>query len=299
MDLAKYARRGWSASAFVGAMLLAAVIAVPGSRAMAGTPGTPAVALTCSGATQHVGPFDVVCGGSGSRFVQVTAAAVSCQSAGGALSSCGFRYWIKRRGTRGWDTISFAGGSVSQVGLVSAKGGTGSGGSTTTTTTSSTGGTGSGGTSGSAGPSTTTTVPTPGAPRLVFRQISWTSRIRVPGPATRVVTIVVTTGVGYALTSPSYGVQDSKNIADGAAQQVAGARRRDEWGQPRPTPRDTWERGGRDLTGGGRSDSSGGRDRAAPASSNGPNAALIPGSGGSFMTRRPGLWVMGVEHRGA
>ncbi len=221
LDLTKHARLGRHTSTFGVAILLVATIAVPGTRAMAGTPGTSAIALTCNKATQHVGPFDVVCGGSGSRFVQITASATSCSSASGAPSSCAFRFWVKRRGSMGWDAISFLGGGVTQSRPVSTKIGTGSGGTTgSTTTTSSTGDAGAGGTRAS-GASPTTTAPAPPAISAAFQEISWTCALLAPRLVARVVTLVVTTGVGHALRNPTYGVVDSKNIADGAAQQVA------------------------------------------------------------------------------
>ncbi len=121
----------------------------------------------------------------------------------------------------GWDAISFLGGGVTQSRPVSTKIGTGSGGTTgSMTTTSSTGDAGAGGTRAS-GASPTTTAPAPPAISAAFQEISWTCALLAPRLVARVVTLVVTTGVGHALRNPTYGVVDSKNIADGAAQQVA------------------------------------------------------------------------------
>ena len=222
VNLTKRARRGRLASLLGVAGLLMTAIVVPYSNAGAQTPGSQSIAVTCNAVARHVGFFDIFCDGSASGFVQVTASTTSCVSASGSQGSCELRFWVTRRGAMASDAISFIGGGVLQAGPMSATTGAGSGGTTgSSTTTTSTGAAGSTGATGSSGVSsgTTTTVSAPAT--FNFRKIFWNYSVRVPGKSTRVLTVVVTAGAGHALRNPTFGVQDSKNIADGAAQQVA------------------------------------------------------------------------------
>ncbi len=222
VDLTKYSRSGRFAASLGVAILLATAVVAPYSRALAGTSGTPLVEVTCNAAVTHVGPFDLVCRGSASGFVQVTASTTACALAGSAQSSCELRFWVKGRGATPSEVISFIGGGVSQEGPMSATTSTGSGGTTgPTSTTSSTGAAGSAGATGSSATSITGASPVSETPTLVFHQITWTYSIHVPGHVTRVLTLRVGVQHGHALSDPTFGVQDSKNIADGAAQQVA------------------------------------------------------------------------------
>lgn len=220
LNLAKRARPGRLVSLLGVAVLFVTAIVVPYSSAGAGSPDRPIIVVTCNAGSRPVGPFDVACAGSASGFVQVTASTTTCGSASGSQSSCELRYWAKSRGATLSDAISFIGGGVLQAGPISATTGVGSGGTTGSSTTSS-GAAGSTGAAGSAGVSSVTTNTVSAPVNFMYRKIIWTYSVRVPGKNTRVLTVVVTTGAAHALTNPTFGVQDSKNIADGAAQQVA------------------------------------------------------------------------------
>lgn len=221
LNLAKRARPGRLVSLLGVAVLFVTAIVVPYSSAGAGSPDRPIIVVTCNAGSRPVGPFDVACAGSASGFVQVTASTTTCGSASGSQSSCELRYWAKSRGATLSDAISFIGGGVLQAGPISATTGGGSGGTTGSSTTTSSGAAGSTGAAGSSGVSSVTTNTVSAPVNFMYRKITWTYSVRVPGKNTRVLTVVVTTVTGHALENPTFGVQDSKNIADGAAQQVA------------------------------------------------------------------------------
>ena len=221
LDSSKRARVRSLISALTAALSLVAVMVLPSSSTLASAASASRVAITCNAKRPHtVGTFVVSCGGSGGGLVSVTASVSSCASSVGASRTCDqfnitARFHVEIQGINAstyHDT--FSGGTLTQLAPVKPTGSTG-----ITGTTAPTGTTGAAGAAGAAGTTTTAASSTPPRESISFNfsKIEWSYTIQVPGKSSKVLEITVTPIAKHGLFDPSLGIQDSKNIADGAA----------------------------------------------------------------------------------
>ncbi len=197
--------------AFVAVAVTVGVITVSsGARARAAT-ATPAATVACGTSKGiDVGGVVVTCTGSASPLVAVVVTG-GCPTSSALPPACPpLAYAIRPHGgmTAGGGTHGFGvavvGGTITQQGpLTPSVGSSGSGSSGS-------------GLSGSGGPGpVTVTGP------VSYQRIVWTFDLGGPGVATRTLELTYSVGAHRGLGDPSLGIQDSKNIADGAAKSQA------------------------------------------------------------------------------
>jgi hypothetical protein len=171
------------------------------------------------------GNFLITCSGTGAALVSVMVTTTSCASSSGPIAGCEISFQVikstRANIAREW---SNEGAMILQSQPLTVKS------PPVTNTTSTIGTTGSGaasGSTGAAGSGTTTSTATSSEPplkesvslnwgRMEMRYIFVNSH-----GATRVFTVTLRPTVGHALSDPSVGIQDAKNVADGAAKSQA------------------------------------------------------------------------------
>ena len=155
----------------------------------------------------------------------MTASATPCPTTGVAAGTCEIRFDVRpQTSSVATAPIFFTSGSLAQLGPVRTTRPTGTTGATGTTGT--TGTTSVGGSTGEAGSPTTTVASASTPPReqvtFNFTKIRWTYDL-AQQLHVRELIVTVTTSLKrkLTLTDPVVGIQDSKNIADGAAKSQA------------------------------------------------------------------------------
>lgn len=178
----------------VATLLSVALIAVaagaPVPAAVAGQTTVKPTAIPCGGGhAVQLGSFSVSCAGSAASLVTVTAAGTRCGALAKPSGSCTVQFDIavKKQGI----PSRIIGGGVTQSSPVGAASSTG------------------------ASSSTGAAVP------LAYRTIVWHYALQAPGQAATQVDITVVAGQGVGMTAASMSIQDTKNVADGAAKSQA------------------------------------------------------------------------------
>lgn len=170
------------------------------------------------------GNFLITCSGTGAALVSVTVTTASCASSSGPIAGCEISFQViksmRTNIAREWRN---EGAVILQSQPLTLKSQPGANTTSTVGTTGSGATSGSTGAAGTTGTGTTTSTATTSAPplkesvslnwgRMEMRYIFVNSH-----GATRVFTVTLRPTVGHALSDPSVGIIDSKNVADGAA----------------------------------------------------------------------------------
>ena len=200
------------APAVAAAILLGAGVVAPFPESSAGASTSSASSVICNAKEPRaIGHFLVSCNGSASALVTMSASLTPCTSASACATSSQLQFVVSVKGSASTNGYGFVGGSVSQLAPLSTTSSSG-----TTTTTGSSGATGSAGAT-----STTTTHPSTssGNPlgKVLFGKLSFRYSVHVRGKVTKVLNVVVASAAKFGLSNPILGIQDSRNIADGAA----------------------------------------------------------------------------------
>lgn len=228
MGLARRVRLGLAALLVVGVTSLTNY-----SSARAGTvTGTPISvdglehAHECNSSVPvTAGNFLITCSGTGAALVSVTVTTTSCASSSGPIAGCEIFIQVikstRNNIAREW---SNEGAMILQSQPLTLKSPPGANTTSTVGTTGSGATSGSTGAAGTTGSGTTTSTATSSEPpkeTVAFRFVDMRYIFVNSHGATRVFTVTLRPTVGHALSDPSVGIQDTKNVADGAAKSQA------------------------------------------------------------------------------
>ena len=169
------------------------------------------------------GNFLITCSGTGAALVSVTVTTASCASSSGPIAGCEISFQViksmRTNIAREWRN---EGAVILQSQPLTLKSQPGANTTSTVGTTGSGATSGSTGAAGTTGTGTTTSTATSSDPNRKIVTYSWDFLemryifVNSHG-ATRVFTVTLRPTVGHALSDPSVGIIDSKNVADGAA----------------------------------------------------------------------------------
>lgn len=169
------------------------------------------------------GNFLITCSGTGAALVSVKVTTTSCASSSGPIAGCEISFQvIKSTRTNIAREWSNEGAMILQSQPLTVKSPPGANTTSTVGTTGSGATSGSTGAAGTTGSGTTTSTAISSEPPLEevslnFRTIEMRYIFVNSHGATRVFTVTLRPTVGHALSDPSVGIQDTKNVADGAA----------------------------------------------------------------------------------